>query len=197
MIPFIAGQQLDSFQAIPACQFNPASLSANWQPVFPVDSAGAITGVTQANPAVVTSAAHGLVTGAAVTINGVGGMTQLNGNSYIITFVDANRFSLNGVNSTNYGMYTSGGTWLCYGGFADNVKLIEIYNGAAVAIDVSFDGITFHAMWPPGATLILDLQTNHNDNPPYGSGTLYGRIGQNVWVRTAVNPTFLTIGGLR
>lgn len=82
-------------------------------------------------------------------------------------------------------------------GFADNIKIMEVYNGGSVAIDVSYDGTTLHAVWPAGATLIIDFQTNHSDNPPYGSGTLGGRRGQNVWVRTSVNPTWLTIGGYR
>lgn len=82
-------------------------------------------------------------------------------------------------------------------GFPDNIKIMEVYNGSAVAMDYSFDGTTLHGVWPAGATLIIDLQTNHSDNPPYGSGTLNGRAGQNVWVRTSVNPTYLTIGGYR
>lgn len=82
-------------------------------------------------------------------------------------------------------------------GFPDNIKIMEIYNGSAVAMDYSYDGTTFNGVWPAGATLIIDLQTNHRDNPPVGGGTLNGRAGQNVWVRTSVNPTYLTIGGYR
>lgn len=82
-------------------------------------------------------------------------------------------------------------------GFPDNIKILEIYNGGAVAMDVSYDGTNLHAVWPAGGTLVIDLQTNHNCNPPYGSGTLNGRAGQNVWVRTSVHPTWLTIGGFR
>lgn len=114
----MSSAELDTFQAITASQFNPASLSGSFQPVF-----------------------------------------------------------------------TSG--------FPDNIKIMEVYNGGAVAMDVSYDGTNLHAVWPAGATLIIDFQTNHNNNPPYGSGTLYGRAGQNVWVRTSVNPTWLTIGGYR
>lgn len=82
-------------------------------------------------------------------------------------------------------------------GFPDNIKIMEAYNGGAVAVDVSYDGVNLHSVWPAGATLMIDFQTNHAGNPPYGSGTLNGRAGQNVWVRTSVNPTFLTIGGFR
>ena len=69
-----------------------------------------ITGATNANPCVITATGHGFRTGVTVSIASVGGMTQLNGNSYVITVIDANSFSLNGVNSTAFGTYTSGGT---------------------------------------------------------------------------------------
>jgi hypothetical protein len=189
--------ELDSFQAIPACQFNPANLTSSWQPVFPASLSGTITAATKANPCQITSTAHGLVTGAVVQINNVGGMIELNGHSFVITVVDANNFTLNGINSTNYTTYTSGGNWQCYGGIADNIKIMTVYNGATVAMDVSYDGISQHGVWPPGGTLIIDFQTNHSCNPNFGQGTHNGRMGQNVWVRTSVNPTWLTIGGYR
>ena len=73
-----------------------------------------ITGATKANPCVITATGHGYKTGISVTISGVGGMTQLNGNTYVITVIDANSFSLDGVNSTSYGTYTSGGSAASY-----------------------------------------------------------------------------------
>lgn len=69
-----------------------------------------ITGVTKAYPAVVTSAGHALVAGNRVTIASVGGMTELNGNTYTIEYTTTNTFALKGVDSTGYGAYTSGGT---------------------------------------------------------------------------------------
>ena len=69
-----------------------------------------ISGATQANPCVVTATAHGLSTGDRVQISGVSGMDELNGGVFIVTSVDADSFSLDGVNSTNFGAYTSGGT---------------------------------------------------------------------------------------
>lgn len=77
----------------------------------PTSLSGTITGATQANPAQITSANHGLATGAVITITGIVGMTQLNGNTYTITFVNANNFTLNGVDSTAFGAYVSGGSW--------------------------------------------------------------------------------------
>jgi hypothetical protein len=73
---------------------------------------GTITGIAQpTNPTQVTSVSHNLITGAVITIEDVGGMTQLNGNSYTITVIDANTFSLDGIDNTAFGAYTSGGTW--------------------------------------------------------------------------------------
>lgn len=73
---------------------------------------GTITGIAQpTNPTQITSVAHGLTTGAVITITGVGGMTQLNSNTFTITVINANTFSLNGVDNTAYGAYTSGGIW--------------------------------------------------------------------------------------
>lgn len=69
-----------------------------------------VTGATNANPCVVTAAAHGFSNGDLIYFYGVGGMTQLNGNLYEIANVTANTFELSGINSTAYGTYTSGGT---------------------------------------------------------------------------------------
>jgi hypothetical protein len=40
----------------------------------------------------------------------VGGMTQLNGNTYTVQYATANTFALQGVDSSGYTTYTSGGT---------------------------------------------------------------------------------------
>lgn len=71
---------------------------------------GTITGATQANPCVITQTAHGRSTGDRIVIAGVAGMTALNNKEYKITVINANTYSLDGINSTGYGAYTSGGT---------------------------------------------------------------------------------------
>ena len=70
----------------------------------------AITAATQANPVVLTVVAHGRTTGDFAQIDSVGGMTQLNGKIYTVTVVDVDHISLDGVNGTAFGAYTSGGT---------------------------------------------------------------------------------------
>lgn len=72
---------------------------------------GFITGATQADPCVITSAAHGLYTGQMVTIRAVNGMTQLNTSAYYrVVVINANSFSI-GIDSTDFSTYTSGGRW--------------------------------------------------------------------------------------
>ena len=74
--------------------------------------ARAITGVSKANAAVVTSASHGFIVGDKVTVSGVSGPTMLNGNTYGVTAVSANSFTIN-VNTSNAPTYVSGGVATC------------------------------------------------------------------------------------
>ena len=69
-----------------------------------------ITGITNANPGVVTTSInHGFTTGqTGVAISGVLGMTAANGTGYTVTVVSPTTFSF-GVNTTSFGAYTSGG----------------------------------------------------------------------------------------
>src|SRR6267142_2741024 len=85
----------------------------NGAPVL--ETGKAITAITQANPGVITSNAHGFANGDWVFISNVVGMTQLNGNTYIVAGVTANTYTLtdlfgNAVNTTTFGAYISGGT---------------------------------------------------------------------------------------
>ena len=64
-----------------------------------------VQNVTKANPAVVTTTEDNFFTdGASVTFTNAQGMTQLNGNTYTITLVSSNSFSL-GVDSSAYSAY--------------------------------------------------------------------------------------------
>jgi len=79
-----------------------------------LESNKTITGITQANPGVVTSTAHGFSNGNTIVISGVVGMTQVNGKRFKVASVTANTFALQtidgtNVNTTSYTAYTSGG----------------------------------------------------------------------------------------
>lgn len=68
-----------------------------------------ITGITRANPAVVTSNGHGFSNGDTVYIRRVNGMHQVNNHAYIVANASANTFQLQGVNSGSYNSYSSNG----------------------------------------------------------------------------------------
>jgi hypothetical protein len=72
---------------------------------------GAVTGATNGNPCEITCVAHLLVTGTKIIIRGVAGMTNLNNNVYTITYINANTFSLDGVDSTLFPAFAGAGTW--------------------------------------------------------------------------------------
>ncbi len=72
-----------------------------------------ITGITNANPAVVSCPNHGFPPGALVQIQGVQGMTEINQDAteaYTIAVEGPNAFQLVGMDSTAFGVYTGGGT---------------------------------------------------------------------------------------
>ena len=74
------------------------------------EAAKTITAITQANPANVTSVGHGYTTGDDIWIYAVVGMDGINGRRYRITVVDADNFTLDGIDTTSFTAYTSGGT---------------------------------------------------------------------------------------
>ena len=79
-----------------------------------VEANKTITGATQANPCVITSASHGYSDGQEITISSVAGMTELNGKRYLVANATTNTFSLTdkdgaAINSTGFTAYTSGG----------------------------------------------------------------------------------------
>ncbi len=104
-----------------------------------------ITNVTQTNPAVVT-ANNTFVVGELVTINGVVGMTQLNGNTYTITAVTPTTFTIS-VNSSAFTAYISGGTATSGSIFCPNHCLNEgdyiIINGALGPVGSQVNGNIF------------------------------------------------------
>jgi Ubiquitin-activating enzyme E1 FCCH domain len=85
-----------------------------WKNNAPIVSASnAISGITKANPAVVTYVgADNFANGDRVVVTGVTGMGQVNNREFTVANVNAgaNTFELSGVNSSAYDTYVSGGT---------------------------------------------------------------------------------------
>lgn len=152
---------------------------------------GDISNITNATNGVVTSANHGLVSGTSVILNNVGGMTEVNGVSYIITVINANSFSLN-ANTTSFGAYTSGGSWYSspYNGFTTSFPLVPSVNndpGTQTVPNLYFPQgrvqnvlITANVIGPNGVgqtqnvtddgqgNLIQIFQTSNSGNQEYG-----------------------------
>lgn len=102
-----------------------------------IASSKAITAATQANPVAITSTAHGYATGQVIQIVSVAGMTQINDRFYTVTVVDANTFTLDGVNGTGYTAYTSGGsakTGVFYT-LKPSVDIAAVTSGTSLATD--------------------------------------------------------------
>jgi hypothetical protein len=67
----------------------------------------AISGITKANPAVVTAASTANMTsGETVTITGVTGMVEITDGAYIVNVLNATTFELTGIDSTGFTTYT-------------------------------------------------------------------------------------------
>lgn len=76
----------------------------NWS-----QTSAAITGATNANPVVITSAGHGLTIGAVVGIGGLVGNTAPNGGIWIVSAITTDTFTIEGC--AGNGTWTSGGFW--------------------------------------------------------------------------------------
>lgn len=105
-----------------------------------------ITGITQANPGVITAAAHGFLGNEIILLWDIGGMVELNHDNaassplhafFYVNRINANTFSLydqdgQEVDTTSYTAYTSGGTINHHGIMASACKEITdigLYDG--------------------------------------------------------------------
>ena len=124
-------------------------------------SAQNITGVTKANPGVVTISSHGYSNGDEIFLDNVGGMTELNGRNYKVANVTTNTFTLqdlfgNNINTTNFTTYTSGGA-------VDEIFEVATPYAAADIFDLRFaqSADIMYFVHPSYAIRTLS-RTNHN-----------------------------------
>ena len=129
-----------------------------------VESDVTITGITQANPAVVTASSHGYSNGDHVWINNVVGMTEVNGRRYTVANKTTNTFELSGVDSSSYTAYSSNG---------DGQKVYEIatpYTAAQV----------FDLRFTQSADVMYIVHTSHEPEK-------LTRTGHTSWTLTDVD----------
>lgn len=115
IVPYSAGVTLGDYAD--AARGAPTGSTSITGAAWTTGTAKNITGVTRANPGVVTSNGHGFVTGDVVWISDVSGMTQLNDSAYRVVRINNNTFSLQTTSGTTvrtrsqdgYSSYSSGG----------------------------------------------------------------------------------------
>jgi hypothetical protein len=131
-----------------------------------VGSTLSMSGATKANPCVITTALnHGFATGQVIGINGVVGMTALNATTPTITVIDQKTFSLNGVDSTGFATYISGGV------ITPNLRNI------LVSITDFPDTYNIPYVSPPQQSVLITLTWN-TSSPNFVSGTAVTQAAQ-------------------
>jgi len=127
-----------------------------------IGASKSIIGIAKENPCRVTISGHGYITGDYIMILSVGGMTVLNNKIYTITTVDANDFTLDGVDSTGFADYTSGGT--CTKGIFYAVKqttrMRDFTSGNSLATD-HWGAMGVAAMMD---TIVPTFETGYSNN---------------------------------
>lgn len=95
-------------------QNDEGNASSDYEFIWNADTDLTITGISQANPAVVTVSSIGdLQNGDLIVIQGVTGMTEVNfdgSNIYTVANIAGATFELQGINSSAFSAYSAGGT---------------------------------------------------------------------------------------
>lgn len=131
-----------------------------------------ITGITKANPAVVTSTAHGLANGTYVVLS-VSGMFELDGVVARVANQAANTFELEGIDSTLYTTFASGSAQaITFGSSMTTAVGINASGGEAEFADittihdlvkkrapttVSAVSMTLDSIWDPSNAALAQL----------------------------------------
>ncbi len=101
-------------------------------------AAKTISGATKADPCVITSTAHGYSNGDIVLITGVVGMVELNDRVFQVASVATDTFALEGVDSSGYTTYGSGGSaYKLTMGAIGRVANFSGFDGTSNEIDVT------------------------------------------------------------
>src|SRR5579862_8573094 len=146
-----------------------------FQGAYVTEAPIAVTGATNANPCQVSVAGTPFANDDWVFFSGVGGMTQLNGNTYIVAAAAPGHFTLldlngNPVDSALYGAYTAGGT------------VSRIYTVATPYAAADLPYLKFSQSADTMA-LTLSNPVTGNEYPPYS----LVRAGAANWTITATN----------
>lgn len=136
----------------------------------------AIVAASQANPCILTIPGHPFADGDAILIEDIGGMTELLDNEYVVANASENEFELSGVDSTNFGAYTAGGTARLV---ALDITLGALGLGAVAGANAGMDASdsTFGGHATAGGGLRgngMASGTNHATSSGFGGGFATG-----------------------
>jgi len=154
-----------------------------------LDVSTAITAATKANPAVITASSHGYSDGDYVDIRGVAGMTELNGNRYIVIEKTTNTFEImaeaskpvTGATKANPCVITSPGH-----GFATNDQIGFLGVGGMTQLNGNGYAVT---------KINDDTFSIGVDSSSYGTFTSGGRIHLNT--NSTAFSTYISDGTVR
>ena len=132
-----------------------------------------ITAITKASPAVASAVGHGFSTGAFVKLS-VAGMLELNNAVVKVTAASADTFSFDGIDSTLFETFTSGGAELVtFGAAAATFQDVNASGGEASDIDITtihddttklIPGVkaalsySFGSLWDPADAALIELK---------------------------------------
>lgn len=153
-----------------------------------------ISGISKADPAVVTQAGTGYTDGDVIRIRGVNGMTEVNNQLFVVDNAGAGDFELAGVDSTQYTTYTSGGVTdeVSFSQFCELTGLNQ-QDGTADEIEVTTICSTakeFEQGLSDSGTLQLDYNF-----APNGTVQTYMRAAKIAGDTVAFKVTFPNSGG--
>lgn len=156
---------------------------------------GTITGITQANPCVITcSGGHSHLLSDEITISGVVGMTELNGNTYTITARSNTTITLGAVDSSAYTAYSSGGTTTGPYGILSPFKTAELfeiqYAQSADVIWLTHNNFKTQKLTRTGHTAWT--LTDYTPNEDQNAKTITGATQANPCVITATSHGYAT-----
>lgn len=205
------------FQGIQGNFFKDRNQLFNLYPRYPTQFqqgaglSGTITAILQpSNPTQITSPNHQLLNGSIITIEDVVGMIELNGNTYTVTVVDTNTFTLNGIDDTAYTPYISGGTWTSQNTFSftlfgNNTNPFPQPNFGILSTQLVIGGIDSNG----NPIRVIDDGGGINNSSGIGSNTTTGQliflnqntVGDNIFLdattgaQTPALPNLSPIGG--
>ena len=152
-----------------------------------------ITGITQADPAVVTSnGAHGLSDNDIITIKNCTGMTELNNRTYRINVTGGNTFQLLRTNSTSYGSYAGGGGYDSYRGTTNVViqsNIVDFCGVQNVRVNDANHGIFAGNIITDGVG--AGLYTQDSQQITFANNIAYGNAGTGLSPDKTANAPFI------